>query len=378
VLKHDVDRLQSRASLNIHLPDLKNFSVPIRIAKMPLVATLNQRDEENKPADPFEELSDDDDEQKENEKNRNEGIRRPIAEKKKTKSEFDLLKIFTLNHPPKKVFPLETNSSTLAFSDTHLLLHDQKKLLLFTVDRRVNETPWNDNEAGLSPLSNEWVNESLVKVFSWTCVGWTPSTRLSFSPSTRSICSTRSNVARRRSTRSVRWTEAPFGRRCVRSTKICSSTHTKEFTSTITDCRRERTTNGRFSQSKCAEKSDLGIRDVRSDGEYLCLSFLQGEDLRWRLDLVSEEMVRVRRGVQMDSAENQHKFFSMLIPLNDQRWIFVNWFTNQLWIVDHQGKTRQVKEAKMKNIRNIVMSTDSTHLVVRTDKPALLQIFNLE
>jgi hypothetical protein len=89
-------------------------------------------------------------------------------------------------------------------------------------------------------------------------------------------------------------------------------------------------------------------------------------------------MVRVRRGVQMDAAENQHKFFSMLIPLNDQRWMFVNWFTNQLWIVDQQGKTRQVKEAKMKNIRNIVISTDSTHLAVRTDKPALLQIFNLE
>ena len=133
ILKHDGERLASRCWLTIHLPDLKNFSIPIRIAKMPLAATLNEEHLND-------EQEEDEDDQDEEEKKKDE----------KEKEEFDLLKIFTLTNPPKKVFPLEGNSSTLAFSSTHLLLHDQKKLLLFNLNQKINELSWNDNDAGLS------------------------------------------------------------------------------------------------------------------------------------------------------------------------------------------------------------------------------------
>lgn len=133
----------------------------------------------------------------------------------------------------------------------------------------------------------------------------------------------------------------------------------------------------RFSKNELSEIKDIGIRDVRCDNEYICLSIMQQDDLKWRLDLMSRDMVRVRRGVSMDAGENQHKFFSMLIPLQDQRWLFVNWFTNKLWIVDQQGKTRLVKETKIKNIRNISVSSDGLYLAIRTEKPSALKMYKL-
>ncbi|CAF1310368.1 unnamed protein product [Rotaria magnacalcarata] len=123
------------------------------------------------------------------------------------------------------------------------------------------------------------------------------------------------------------------------------------------------------------EAKDIGIRGVRCDFQHICLSIMQHDDLKWRLDLMSRDMVRVRRGVPVDSGENQHKSFSMLIPVQDQRWLFVNWFTNQLWIVDQQGKTRLVKETKIKNIRSISLSTDSSYMAFRTEKPSALKIY---
>jgi hypothetical protein len=134
----------------------------------------------------------------------------------------------------------------------------------------------------------------------------------------------------------------------------------------------------RYSKSECCEAKDIGIRDVRCDNEHICLSIMQQDDLKWRLDLMSRDMVRVRRGVAMDAGENQHKFFSMLIPLQDQRWLFVNWFTNKLWIVDQQGKTRLVKETKIKNIRNISISSDYSFMAIRTEKPSALKIYKLD
>lgn len=134
----------------------------------------------------------------------------------------------------------------------------------------------------------------------------------------------------------------------------------------------------RYSKNECCELKDIGIRDVRSNGEYLCLSIMQNDDLTWRLDLMSRDMVRVRRGVQMDSAENQHKFFSMLIPTYNNQWLFVNWFTNKLWFVDQQGKTRLVKESLIRNIRNISISSDSSLMAIRTEKPSLLQIYKID
>jgi hypothetical protein len=133
----------------------------------------------------------------------------------------------------------------------------------------------------------------------------------------------------------------------------------------------------RFSKNECSEAKDIGIRDVRCDNEHICLSIMQHDDLKWRLDLMSRDMVRVRRGVAMDAGENQHKFFSMLIPIQDQRWLFVNWFTNKLWIVDQQGKTRLVKEAQIKNIRNTSVSPDGSYMAIRTEKPSALKIYKL-
>ena len=134
----------------------------------------------------------------------------------------------------------------------------------------------------------------------------------------------------------------------------------------------------RYSKNECCEIKDIGIRDVRCDNENVCVSIMQQDDLKWRLDLMSRDMVRVRRGVAMDAGENQHKFFSMLIPLQDQRWLFVNWFTNKLWIVDQQGKTRLVKETKIKNIRNISISADSSFMAIRQEKPSALKIYKLD
>jgi hypothetical protein len=134
----------------------------------------------------------------------------------------------------------------------------------------------------------------------------------------------------------------------------------------------------RYSKSECCESKDIGIRDVRANGDHLCLSIMQHDDLKWRLDLMSRDMVRVRRGVPMDSGENQHKFFSMLIPVDEQRWLFVNWFTNKLWLVDQQGKTRLVKETKMRNIRNTSISSDLSHMAIRTEKPSALHIHKLD
>ena len=134
----------------------------------------------------------------------------------------------------------------------------------------------------------------------------------------------------------------------------------------------------RFSKLDCCESKDIGIRDVRCDGQYLCLSIMQQDDLKWRLDLMSRDMKRIRRGLPMDSGENQHKFFSMLIPVQDQRWFFVNWYTNKLWLVDQQGKAKLIKESKVKNIRNISVSPNSSYMAIRMEKPSNFKLYKLE
>lgn len=51
---------------------------------------------------------------------------------------------------------------------------------------------------------------------------------------------------------------------------------------------------------------------------------MQHDDLKWRLDLMSRDMVQYDE-VQW-IREKINISFSMLIPLQDQRWLFVNWF----------------------------------------------------
>ncbi|CAF3902915.1 unnamed protein product [Rotaria sp. Silwood1] len=65
----------------------------------------------------------------------------------------------------------------------------------------------------------------------------------------------------------------------------------------------------RYSKSGCCETKDIEIRDVRCDSQYICLLIMQQDDLKWRLDIMSRDMKRIRRGIAMDSGENQHKFF---------------------------------------------------------------------
>ena len=134
----------------------------------------------------------------------------------------------------------------------------------------------------------------------------------------------------------------------------------------------------RYSKSDCCETKDIGIRDVRCDSQCICLSIMQQDDLKWRLDIMTHDMKRVRRGIAMDCGENQHKFFSMLIPLHDQRWLFVNWYTNKLWMVDQQGKTKLIKETKIRNIRNICISPDGTYMAIRSEKLSALKLYKLE
>jgi len=134
----------------------------------------------------------------------------------------------------------------------------------------------------------------------------------------------------------------------------------------------------RYSKSDCCESKDIGIRDVRCDSQHICLSIMQPNDFKWRLDIMTHDMKRIRRGVGMDAGENQHKFFSMLIPLYDQRWLFVNWYTNKLWMVDQQGRAILVKENKIKNIRNVSISPNGSYMAIRTDKPTALKLYKLD
>lgn len=134
----------------------------------------------------------------------------------------------------------------------------------------------------------------------------------------------------------------------------------------------------RYSKSDCCDAKDIGIRDIRCDSQNICLSIMQQGDLKWRLDILSRDMKRIRRGNPMDAGENQHKFFSMLIPLHDQRWLFVNWHTNKLWSIDQLGKTTLMKDSKIKNIRNICISPNGSYMAIRVEKPTALKFYKLE
>ena len=93
--------------------------------------------------DPLDDLSDDENKKKEN----------ALKEKKKKENSIDIMDIFTTNPQPMKTHSLETNSSTLAFSTKHILIHDNKKLILFDCNKQICEFTWNDNELGKYHLS---------------------------------------------------------------------------------------------------------------------------------------------------------------------------------------------------------------------------------
>jgi hypothetical protein len=123
----------------VQLPDLKNFSVPIRIAKMAVAAQLTDGEK-----DPLEVFSD---EENKLELQKAQGASQP-THKRKQASRIDLIDIFASNPAGVQSYPLESNSSTLALSSTHVLLHDNKKLILFDFHKKLYEFPWNDNDYG--------------------------------------------------------------------------------------------------------------------------------------------------------------------------------------------------------------------------------------
>ena len=157
-MKCEFELINDRQWIELDLPDLKHFSVPIRIAKMAAAARLTDGEK-----DPLECLSDeeknndtinDDDRQQLNDDDKelkshsDEFHLSKQMKKKKLSQRLDLIEIFAKNPQPFQSHLLDTNSSTLAFSSTHLLIHDQKKLILFDLKKKLYEFNWNDNDFG--------------------------------------------------------------------------------------------------------------------------------------------------------------------------------------------------------------------------------------
>ena len=142
----DCSTIDDRQWLHVQLPDLKHFSVPIRIAKMALAARLTNEGDK----DPFDELSDDEgNQQSNNQPTCTTTTSTTVAKKKKKANTRDVIDVLASNPVASKTHLLESNSSTLALSSGHLLLHDNKRLVLFDLKKKVHEMEWNDNDHGV-------------------------------------------------------------------------------------------------------------------------------------------------------------------------------------------------------------------------------------
>ena len=127
--------MRDRQWIRVQLPDIKSLSIPIKITKTALTTHLT-----NHGNDLLEDLSDDETPKKEEES--------PVKKKRKTMS-IDIMDIFTINPEPIKNYSLDTNSSTLSLSNTHILIQDNHKLILFDYQKKLSELEWNDNDYGL-------------------------------------------------------------------------------------------------------------------------------------------------------------------------------------------------------------------------------------
>ena len=146
----DCSTIVDRQWLHVQLPDLKHFSVPIRIAKMALAARLTNEGDR----DPFDELSDDEANQQSNDQQTRTATTTTTSttvakKKKKAANTRDVIDVLASNPVASKTHLLESNSSTLALSSGHLLLHDNKRLVLFDLKKKVHEMEWNDNDHGV-------------------------------------------------------------------------------------------------------------------------------------------------------------------------------------------------------------------------------------
>ncbi|UJR07574.1 hypothetical protein I4U23_011862 [Adineta vaga] len=353
-IKSEYEMMRDRQWIRVQLPDIKSLSIPIKISKTPLATNLAIHSK-----DLLEDLSDDDKDTKQEDET-------PTKKKRKTVS-MDPVDIFVINPEPLKNYSLNTNSSTLALSNTHILIHDNHKLILFDYQKKLNELPWNDNDYGIL-VDMCWMSSLSVfliltihSLYVYDPLKPTPNLPVKIDTVQ---ASDRTHVLASVST---------FERDVY--INYHKGVHVDQYRVSPTS---QWTLEKRYSKSDYCETKDLGIRDVRCDSQHICLSVMQQSDLKWRLDVMSRDMKRVRRGSIMDSGENQHKFFAMLISLHDQRWLFVNWYTNKLWLVDQEGKTRLMKESKIKNIRNTCMSPNGCYLAVRTEKPSALKLYKLD
>ena len=123
-----------RQWIRIQLPEMKNLSIPIKISRLPVKSNSLERGQ-----DLLSQVND-------------EGNREQLEVTKKRKGlSLDLVDLFLSNPEPMKLYPLDTNTSTLSLSNEHILLHDHQRLILFDYQKKLFEYPWSDNELGSSP-----------------------------------------------------------------------------------------------------------------------------------------------------------------------------------------------------------------------------------
>lgn len=149
-MKSECEMMLNRQWIRIQLPDIKNLSIPIKITRSTIKSHLIEHEN-----DLFLDLNENENEDKnrtnlKNDSNQNENNDLSDLTKRKRKTiSIDPIDLFLLNPEPMKSYCLDTNSSTLSLSNSHILIHDYQKLILFDYDKKLHEFSWNDNTFGL-------------------------------------------------------------------------------------------------------------------------------------------------------------------------------------------------------------------------------------
>ncbi|CAF0816220.1 unnamed protein product [Didymodactylos carnosus] len=287
-----------------------------------------------------------------------------MPKKKKKEFTLDVDDLFKLVKKPMIQFDVKTNSSTLAVSDQFIFVNDDKRLVLYDMTKLVKEIPWNENDFGIivdmcySSSLNLFLILSIHSLYTYDPLSTMSDDKL--------ILKVEQVL--------------PLDRNILAS--ICNhnkfiyisyhkGVHIDSYTVTLPEWKLTR----RWSKLEVCEPTDNGVRDIRCDSFYIGLSVMQ-QDLHWRVDIMDYNMVRLRKGFIMDQSENQHRFFSMLTPLFDNRWLFINWHTNKIWLLDEFGQVKQLNTT-YKNIKNICLSNDLNYFVIRSEKPSSLKIYRI-
>jgi len=252
----------------------------------------------------------------------------------------------------------------LAVSEEHLFVYDEKKLVLFNLKKKLKEIEWNDNVGGII-VDMCWASkhEVFLILSIHSVYTYDPQKPSQWPAKIEQIQPLdRSHVLSSIATYHTKDVYINYHKGVHIDQYHCGENSRWKL-------------EQRFSKEECCDlTTDLGIRDIRCDQFYICLSVMQ-QNLMWRIDIRNYKMGLLRRGIQMDRGENQHKFFSMLTPLYDNRWLFMNWFTNCLWLIDEHGEPKQL-DTKIKNIRNCCLSANNhEYFVIRTEKKGELKVY---